>query len=721
MKPHLPVRLFRAVALVLAVAPAALYADYTAPTEIVVPDNYTNSVKLSGAVDFATQTEATAYRLTGDVSMTPSGASFSDVSYLYTSDSADNLASISFTKPGDSTSLGLKVSTQVTFDCLNEISVTGFYAKNGVWGGAVNVGTSGNLLYSNNVRVTYSNNKVDQNVPYLSADGGALCVNGTVTFQDNKEVSISGNRASTQGGAIAVRDTAATGKHLVFNGNNDVTFTDNATSFNYTPQGGFGGALFISNSDVELNHNGNLTFSDNVSKGSYMGFGGAIYAEGAAVDNRSTVDISYNESLSFTDNTTQALGYNYVGGAWGGAIVAFKFTDVRLNGNTSIIFKGNTASAPGSNWAAEGGAISVQHCSSLCIQNNGSVIFEDNRVKRGNSEQYNSIYADDNASEALKVTISAPEEGSVEFRDCVYIDVKDHSDSQFNLNSKFTDENGNSIAQTGDIIFTGSYMTSGDKTSVFGGTATLNDGRLIVRDGAVLKADNLVIAESASGESTPTLVVDNGTIQGSITVNGGTVKGSGTLGALTMNGGDLVVGDSPSVQTYNGDVVLNEVAVTFCLADFDDAASAETQGWDSSAYSVIDMNGHNLTIGEDVTFTFEIGGEALSQLMSPSGEPIRFSLELFHNIDTLTLNDETIAELIAASEFIITSDEEGLQDGLYAKYAGRNITEYVTSDISTTEDGKVVLNVSMTTVPEPTTATLSLLALAALAARRRRR
>ncbi len=289
------------------------------------------------------------------------------------------------------------------------------------------------------------------------------------------------------------------------------------------------------------------------------------------------------------------------------------------------------------------------------------------------------------------------------------------------MNSKFTDENGNSIAQTGDIIFTGSYMTSGDKTSVFGGTATLNDGRLIVRDGAVLKADNLVIAESASGESTPTLVVDNGTIQGSITVNGGTVKGSGTLGALTMNGGDLVVGDSPSVQTYNGDVVLNEVAVTFCLADFDDAASAETQGWDSSAYSVIDMNGHNLTIGEDVTFTFEIGGEALSQLMSPSGEPISFSLELFRNIDTLTLNDETIAELIAASEFIITSDEEGLQDGLYAKYAGRNITEYVTSDISTTEDGKVVLNVSMTTVPEPTTATLSLLALAALAARRRRR
>ncbi len=167
--------------------------------------------------------------------------------------------------------------------------------------------------------------------------------------------------------------------------------------------------------------------------------------------------------------------------------------------------------------------------------------------------------------------------------------------------------------------------------------------------------------------------------------------------------------------------MLNDVEVTFSLADFDKAASAENYGWESGAYSVIDMDGYNLTIGENVTFTFEIGGEALSQLMSPSSEPINFSLELFRNIDTLTLNDESIEELIASSEFIITSDEDGLLDDRYAAYAGQNITEYVTSDISTTEDGKVVLNVTMTTVPEPTTATLSLLALAALVARRRRR
>lgn len=288
MKPHLPVRLFRAVALVLAVAPAALYADYTAPTEIVVPDSYTNSVELNGAVDFAAQTEDSAYRLTGDVTMTPSGASFSGVSYLYTSVSADNLASVSFAPPSGSTSRGFIVDgAQVTFDSLNDVSVAGFYAKNGVLGGAVNVGTSGNLLYSNNASVSYSNNKVDQNSPSNSADGGALYVNGTATFQNNAEVIFSGNGTMTQGGAITVEKTSAT---VVFNGNDVVTFTENYTNYTGRALGGQGGVLYIASSSVELNHNGDLTFSSNKAIGQYLGYGGVICSEGSA-DNHSKIDI----------------------------------------------------------------------------------------------------------------------------------------------------------------------------------------------------------------------------------------------------------------------------------------------------------------------------------------------------------------------------------------------------------------------------------------------
>ena len=59
MKLHLPVRLFRAVVLLMAAAPAALYAEYTEPTEIVVPSTYTNTVEISGTADIVAQTEST--------------------------------------------------------------------------------------------------------------------------------------------------------------------------------------------------------------------------------------------------------------------------------------------------------------------------------------------------------------------------------------------------------------------------------------------------------------------------------------------------------------------------------------------------------------------------------------------------------------------------------------------------------------------------------------
>ncbi len=725
MKPHLPVRLFRAVALVLAAAPAALYADYSAPTEIVVPDSYTNSVELSGAVDFAAQTEDTAYRLTDDVTMTPSATSFSGVSYLYTSDSADKLASIGMTEPSGSTTVGVSVSSQLSFDSLKDVSFTSF-TSGGLFGGAAMVNGAGSLNFSNNEGVNFSSNSVIH-TSLTACAGGGICIEGVASFQNNGEVIFNANTAQSLGGAIGLdrKRSATEDTHLVIDGNDTVTFSGNETN---NQLAGMGGALYNILGNMQVNHNGDVTFKSNAARATYMANGGAIYSTAHGASGL-TVELSYNESLTFEGNLAQSGNLNATdGNAYGGAILAYG-TDLILNGNGSLTFKDNKAYTTNSSWVAQGGAICVGFDASLSIQNNGTVIFENNTTQAGSTVKYNSIYADDSSVQyngtvktyELNVDISAPEDGSVEFRDCVYIDVSQHESSYFNMNSMFTDESGKKIAQTGDIIFTGAYMTSGDKTSEFKGTATLNDGRLIVKDGAVLKVDDLVIAESASGESAPTLVVDNGTIQGSITVNGGTVKGSGTLGSLTMNGGELVVGNAPGVQTYEGDVVLNEVEVTFSLADFDAAATEDAQGWDSAAYSVIDMQGHNLTIGEDVTFTFEIGGEALRQLMSPTGEEVSFNLELFRNVDTLTLNDKTIADLIANSEFVVTSDEEGLLDGRYAAYAGQNITEHVTSAFYTDEDGKVVLNVTMTTVPEPTTATLSLLALAALAARRRRK
>ena len=500
----------------MAAAPTALYAKYTAPTEIEVPDSYTNSVTLSGAAAITPQTESTVYRLTGDVTMTPSGASFSTVSYLYTSDSADNLVSIALTEPSGATSVGLSVSAQVSFDCLKDVSFTAF-TSGGKFGGAVMVNGSGALHFSNNEGINFSSNSVIQS-GMNAGSGGGILVEGTASFLNNGEIIFKDNTAQEKGGAIALnRENSATeDTHLVLSGNDSITFTGNKTN---NQLAGLGGALYNILGNLELNHNGEVTFSSNTAEATYMAQGGAIYST-CKNDTGLTINLSYNDSLTFEGNLAQSGNFNATdGNAYGGAIQA-SGTDVILNSNGSLTFKNNKAYTTKSNWVAQGGAIRFGYDGALAIQNNGTVIFEGNQTQVGNTVKYNSIYADDFTVNIrgvitpyeLNVDISAPEDGSVEFRDCVYIDVSHHENSYLNLNTKFTDESGKEIEQTGDIIFTGSYMTSGDKTSEFKGLASLNDGRLIVKDGAVLKADTLAVTQSASGESSPTLVIQNGTL-----------------------------------------------------------------------------------------------------------------------------------------------------------------------------------------------------------------
>ena len=516
MKLHLPVRLFRAVVYLMAAAPAALYAKYTAPTEIVVPSTYTNTVKLSGSADISAQTESTVFRLTDDVTISPSSASFSGVSYLYTSDSAAELASISMTEPSGSTTVGLSVSSQLIFDSLKDIGFSAF-TSTGQFGGAAMVTGSGSLNFSNNEGINFSSNSVIS-TRMNAGNGGGICVEGTTSFRNNGEILFKGNTAQSQGGAIALdrKRSATEDTHLVFDGNDTVTFAGNKTN---NQLAGLGGALFNILGNMELNHNGDVTFSSNTARATYMAQGGAIYSTANGASGL-TVELSYNDSLSFENNLAQSGNYNATdGNVHGGAILA-SGTDLILNSNGSLTFTGNKAYTTKTNWVAQGGAIRIGYDSALSIQNNGTVIFENNQVQVGNSAKYNSIYADDSSvlyngtiqKYELNVKISAPEAGYMEFRDCVYIDVSQHEDSSFILNSKYTGEDGKEIAQTGDIIFTGSYMTSGDKTSEFKGTATLYDGKLIVKDGAVLKAGNLVVAESASAESTPTLELSSATL-----------------------------------------------------------------------------------------------------------------------------------------------------------------------------------------------------------------
>ncbi len=206
-----------------------------------------------------------------------------------------------------------------------------------------------------------------------------------------------------------------------------------------------------------------------------------------------------------------------------------------------------------------------------------------------------------------------------------------------------------------------------------------------------------------------------------ITVDGGLVKGTGEVCKLTLQSGSLIVGNSPGVQSYAGNLELLAGEVTFSLADIDNLqmATEENAGWESGAYSTIDMNNHNL-VYDGSTINIALGSDAVeSALTLQTGALCELTLTLIQNIGNVdSLTAEVLAEMAANTNFIITSELEGLSDE-YKALAGSDLSNKVASVTYSVSNGNLVLNATM--IPEPTTATLSLLALAALAARRRRK
>lgn len=211
-----------------------------------------------------------------------------------------------------------------------------------------------------------------------------------------------------------------------------------------------------------------------------------------------------------------------------------------------------------------------------------------------------------------------------------------------------------------------------------------------------------------------------------IRVEGGTVKGSGTFSGLTMNGGTLVIGNSPGLQSYTEDLVLDAGKAVFSVGGFEHVATESTSGWSEAVYSSVAMNGHAFTVGDGVTITLAFGGNALEELaLSSSEKPLTFSLTLVQNIGNPGyFTTDILNSLVGMTEFRITDEVEGLP-AWAREMTGESLAAYVSGVGYMLEAGNLVLSgnfaVNGKLIPEPTTATLSLLALSLLATRRRRR
>lgn len=224
--------------------------------------------------------------------------------------------------------------------------------------------------------------------------------------------------------------------------------------------------------------------------------------------------------------------------------------------NDSVTFSGNSAfgSSSSDDYASvAGGAIYVHGDLHIC--NNGSVIFEKNAAV-GKGTYLESIYV--YGGRDGEIALSASSGKSIEFRDSVSI----YGGATVNLNADYTDAEGNTIKQKGDILFTGAYTESHLneilKTAEQGRTATeeeillsrtsevlamtnLYGGRLRVEDGAIYQGRGI----TAMAGSGVTVRVKDAMLNHrgyDLTFNAGTTlelvgQNSITANTLTMHGG----------------------------------------------------------------------------------------------------------------------------------------------------------------------------------------
>lgn len=276
------------------------------------------------------------------------------------------------------------------------------------------------------------------------------------------------------------------------------------------------------------------------------------------------------------------------------------------------------------------------------------------------------------------------------------------------------------LTGTGNLDKTGAGTAEVTELVCLQGTINVHAGQFLLGTDVVLGAETVLTVDSgaqvgrAAGQPV-TLTLDSGihTNDGMMTLTttvnaNATLKGSGTFGVVTVDGGKLVVGNSPGHQEYTGALTLNSGSIEFAVGGVQAASTGQETGWQSGTYSTINMGGHDLVIGPDGEILIAVGEKALTSMGGA------FELALVTGLNR-TFSDAELAKLAEQTSFVPA--EVGA-----AETSGMALT---TPNFSYKMSGNTLVLTSASaagdTVPEPATGTLSLLALASLCTRRRRK
>lgn len=523
--------------------------------------------------------------------------------------------------------------------------------------------------------------------------GGAVCNTGEYASSHDCDASYIRNRADEQGGAIA----------------------------------NFG------NYELWSGGRGRILFCDNHAYGSSTktAAGGAIingYGFGGYYDTP-FFHLTTHDSVTFSGNTASSSdGY-----AYGGAISNRDGGTFCVEDYNNLIFSGNSVSGV----SAYGGAI--YNCDTFTLRLGGDVLFEKNAEICGETYCLRSIYSAqfDGWSNPL-LNLSSSKNHGITFRDSIY------AEGSVNLNQY----------GTGDIIFTGA-STEADLREVKGGVdgtaeeilnsrtseiatdATLYGGRLVVEDEAILKVNGLSVADGAS------VIVKDGTLvlrNGNATISTADGAEKAVMVGASLGESSLAGMDAEHRGSVDGAHIDLAEGAEFSLQHL--VLGAMTRITDAPATLQLDDVTAELVMGVNASLTgsdmlmagtmLTAGGRTLT--LEENTGVVMLESTLF---DSVTLRGDTLVlelagmtlEMLNGAEYIAVSFTSG---GAYASYDsslavtltadGLHFTEgYTLSSDGGTSTMRYFHAEKAGVTPEPATAALSMLALAGLAARRRRK
>ncbi len=635
-------------------------------------------------------------------------------------------------------------------------------------GGAISLFNGGYLDFTSggiDNKVTFSNNVLQS--AEGTTDGGAIFITGGGEVSDIYADFI-GNKVLTsesedfngpqyaRGGAIYVGNYDSGSPEYVPDSTKDSKIGNIYGDFKNN-EAGYGGAIYINS----RGHIGNITgsFENNLAEGGIQPGGSTGGCNGGAIrsyhGNIGTINATFTNNAAHSTDSSATGGAislestkvnggfygNFEGNvafsdnsaAYGGAVVVKD----QSGGENELVFNntdfiGNVAGTAlegeGSGHVVRGGAFYIKDSSDVVLSATGSeeLLISGNYTVTGASwdketntitedaesvRDYNAIYLDTTDGKASKLSMKVADNATLKMDDGIIgTGVNNQLVIQENSSERFGVQLNGDIGVQHLVIESGGVLLGENVTRVDGSVTTgrfINDANVDVRAGAELKgnADSLdnvgevKLEGSGTGATAGTLELTGGTLSAHINQTGTAATKSGHIhitGKTTIEL-DQTIHPDRTVTNINADTIS-----IYDTLSIEKSTSVDVETLFFYGYDMHDVNN---------------GG---NQIIAHTESILNFtSMELYFGEANIGDHFDLI---VYDNDILMPAYDLNSFEAEVFSVSGRLLERDIDYRVYNNETGGVSVELLVhVTIPEPATATLSLLALTALLARRRRK